>query len=631
MKYTISYIQEIIQLFTDVCYCDPNDYGKLIKLKKSYLDYSERVIMFHLFEKDLNKKDIIFLKNSKVEDFNNEIDTLRLLIKRFFTFKIREAIIVKPFPTFFYFETSFHLADLIHESKIGFLTTRFEFVPETGNIEQETVKKSKADFKELIKNEKKKLSDLKSLKPKNQKRILNRERDLVLKVFSSALEPYKSVIESDFFEIKDTFQWYNKEIKIYLFDSGNPERYRLLINIYPSSTLKYEICPYRLTAYTMDYNNEEIASKMLNSLSTTISKKYNHKSLSSLHIRNPLEEALETFWYISNIEEKIILSKQIFQLLGFDVSVVNNTSEIFELTPIKLKVETNKNTFGTYDSVKKEKRKEQQSFLILSEKNFFDENSIIELKSIFLKNDIKINNLWTIGRVNQIPNNFLIKHKIKVFRPTELSTLLLDNDRAKLIIPFIQSVINKKDNNELLKLTAKKEKGIQLLVELDTLSKKEMTWKAFQDFMESIFKYLFSESFKNYFAKPQAEEYEGIRRPDLVIHNLNPLIDFWKQRKVDQKAIRVIVDFKNYTDKIDGLTFDDISKYLNDKRGNFGIIISKLGINSNGIKRQKHLYFDHSKLILSIDEVDIKEMINFKLNNQNPEEVLERKLGELIF
>ncbi len=631
MKNTLSYIIEIIHLFEEVCLCEQNDFGKLLELKKSYFDYSERVRKYHLFSNELNKDEISFLKNRKIKNFQEELNSLHLLIKKHFTFEIMPPVISYPFHTIEYFMTRFDIANIKHEKKSGRLTTKYERALEKRSIIHKTKIASKNEFDSKLKELKKRLSELKSFKPSAQNRVLKKEKDLLEKAISNPLENYKSVVESNFFEIKHNFLWYNKEIRLYLIDSTFKDTLNLLINIYSSNSFKIIIYPYKLRVYTIEYSNEEIAEEKLYTsyIGTRLNELTNDTGLSIIKDINPFEEALDMYWHTSKLAERKLLTKAIFQILGYDVQDFVKDDNILKLSAMKLEIEKKTTNIGTFDNAKI--AYDKNIYLLVHDKYSINEKVIKEIKATFRKAGIRKADLWTIGTPNKRPNNFLNKYMIKVFRNEELISLLLNSHRINLIVPILINGIKKKDNQKLLSIIAKKIKGSEILNSLDNLNMEVITWKHFQDFMESIFKFLFSESFKHYFAKPQAEEYNGIRKPDLVIHNLNPLVDFWKQRKSDQKAIRVIVDFKNYSDKIDGSTIDDIAKYLNKKRGNFAIIITKKGVDSNGLKRQKHLYFDHSKLIITINTIDIKEMISFKVNGQEPEEVLEKKIGELVF
>ena len=53
-------------------------------------------------------------------------------------------------------------------------------------------------------------------------------------------------------------------------------------------------------------------------------------------------------------------------------------------------------------------------------------------------------------------------------------------------------------------------------------------------------------------------------------------------------------------------------------------------MDDSGIKEQRIRYYDNNQLIIVLDQNDIIEMINYKINNQYPEEILERKISLLI-
>ena len=72
-----------------------------------------------------------------------------------------------------------------------------------------------------------------------------------------------------------------------------------------------------------------------------------------------------------------------------------------------------------------------------------------------------------------------------------------------------------------------------------------------------------------------------------------------------------------------------MSRYLNPKRGNFAIVVTQKGINESGKKEQNIKYYDENKLIIHLDQRDIIEMINYRINNQFAEDILEQKVVEI--
>jgi len=222
----------------------------------------------------------------------------------------------------------------------------------------------------------------------------------------------------------------------------------------------------------------------------------------------------------------------------------------------------------------------------------------------------------------------LTKAKINIISLNDIAKILSELEIFEFIKPFLIRNIKMKDAKLILQAQKNKEQGDNFKKKI--LSFSESNWKAFEKLMEEIFKYLFKSSFKAYFAKPQFSEYEGHRKMDLVISNVNPIHEFWINRKKEEAAKRIIIDFKNYSRKITSSTIRSVTKYLHDKKGNFAIIMSKKGMDDSGIKEQRIRYYDKNQLIIVLDQNDIIEMINYKINNQYPEEILERKISLLI-
>lgn len=154
-------------------------------------------------------------------------------------------------------------------------------------------------------------------------------------------------------------------------------------------------------------------------------------------------------------------------------------------------------------------------------------------------------------------------------------------------------------------------------------------WRDYEDICLSIIDYLFRKSFRNYTRFIQPRNENGLDIKDLIIPNRsqNP---FWNEIRMDYSARNVVFEFKNYGKKIGKNQLVQTSNYLKKKTyGRFAIIFSRKGLSKNGQTEQLELLRDDDKLIISLSDEDLIELIRQKSKGNNAEDVLEKLKTEL--
>lgn len=93
----------------------------------------------------------------------------------------------------------------------------------------------------------------------------------------------------------------------------------------------------------------------------------------------------------------------------------------------------------------------------------------------------------------------------------------------------------------------------------------------------------------------------------------------------------IIFDFKNYTEQITSKEIYTTEKYLYDKAlRKVAIIISRKGIDKNALKAIKGSLREQGKVILTLTDDDLLEMINMHYKGDNPTDYLSMKLDKLL-
>lgn len=149
----------------------------------------------------------------------------------------------------------------------------------------------------------------------------------------------------------------------------------------------------------------------------------------------------------------------------------------------------------------------------------------------------------------------------------------------------------------------------------------------YESVCKEILEYLFEGKLK--FQEAQSYTKDKTQRRDLLGRNLRASSFF--VRIFDKfKADFVIFDPKNNEQEITKKEFESISKYPNKAIGMFAVLISRKGASKQSLDTQSRLYTVEDKVILSISDANLLEMIFRKEREENPEDLLEDLLDEFL-
>ena len=144
---------------------------------------------------------------------------------------------------------------------------------------------------------------------------------------------------------------------------------------------------------------------------------------------------------------------------------------------------------------------------------------------------------------------------------------------------------------------------------------------------KEILEYIFEDKLKPF--ENQSETNDKTQRRDIVFRNLRNS-KFFERIFKRFDADFVIFDPKNYSNRITKNEFESISKYPNKAVGKFAVLISRKGASDTALKTQDRIYKVDDKVILSINDSNLLEMVFRKERGENPEDVLEDLLDKLL-
>ncbi len=152
------------------------------------------------------------------------------------------------------------------------------------------------------------------------------------------------------------------------------------------------------------------------------------------------------------------------------------------------------------------------------------------------------------------------------------------------------------------------------------------TWSRYQRTCADILEHLFCPPLERPLYE-SANETKTNRR-DIVLPNYSSE-GFWKFMRDEYRAHHVVVDAKNYCNKITKTSVLQLANYLNDHgAGLFGLILIRSGEAASASITRREQWIVHRKMIVVLDDVDLGQMLTNKDTGLSPETVIRQKIED---
>ena len=149
----------------------------------------------------------------------------------------------------------------------------------------------------------------------------------------------------------------------------------------------------------------------------------------------------------------------------------------------------------------------------------------------------------------------------------------------------------------------------------------------YEEYCKDMLKYLFTDNLDRWAIQEHSSENMCIF--DLICKIKENASSFWSLINDKFNSRYVIFEFKNYNRKITQKEIYTTEKYLyKTALRNVAIILTRKGIDSNGKKAMAGALREHGKLILTLDDNDIKNIL--ACDSFSASEYLEDKLDEFL-
>ncbi|WP_294675591.1 hypothetical protein [uncultured Fluviicola sp.] len=609
MTVTRKYYEALIGTFEKIASCKANDPTSFLEYKQELFSLINRITQFNLIPITFTQSTIELLAKSTIDDFEKE----KLTIVNETHYELNECLHTTRL------RYGGELLYYIYKIKIGLLNLpilelkEFQrilkqpehyYFPESWDFdsEEEQIKKQK-ELQQLLKKE----------SARKKKRKVNLTKPNIVRVedqLTQFIADYKSYIFEHYPSIASEFSFYSKKVRAYFTEAMSDDIFEFRIHSYKTEKEKSSLAviPDYYDFYPSYFSNlEEKTDKQVNAIVLSLSKK-------DFNLKNPFtEENIHrelVGLFIRNVNEKQVqeLVKFLYKCQGFSFAQENGSNKQFDLYCENSREKIVFEIFHTQKSNLEHlsKRIEELKSIPKGIKKHFVFTAFPgdSVKTLLSKNGIILETLFHLTDQqfylkNSVILHWYIKNKLPEIEITKGSTS----------IEF---------------------EGNQLIKRLNNCEKGKLSWPEYESIGMDIFKFLFSSDFHLYMAEEQTEnDLKNHRRDLLVNNNFKDPSSFWSQMKSDFNARALIVEFKNYTKKLNSTTLFSTTKYAKKGVGNFAIVFSRKGLDPTAIKEQKELY-DNDKLLIEFNDDELIEMIREKIFGKSPLERLESKKFEII-
>jgi hypothetical protein len=166
-----------------------------------------------------------------------------------------------------------------------------------------------------------------------------------------------------------------------------------------------------------------------------------------------------------------------------------------------------------------------------------------------------------------------------------------------------------------------------LLRNPDNIPRGHRGWAAYENFCEDLLNFLFVPPLNP--AIPQSPDDQYANRRDYILPNYSLYGGFWQFMRSHYEAHFVVAEAKNLTDSVRKDEILQMANYLNQRgTGLFAMILGRNSMNDTAKWTRREQWVQHGKMIITLDDDDIRQMITTKLVGNDPAEMIRQKVED---
>jgi hypothetical protein len=198
---------------------------------------------------------------------------------------------------------------------------------------------------------------------------------------------------------------------------------------------------------------------------------------------------------------------------------------------------------------------------------------------------------------------------------------------SQLSVP-VPPFITAGDLNESPMRGADYERAIEhrLLRQLAQIAPGEENWIKYEKFCEDLLDFLFVPPLNSAIA--QRVDNQGANRRDYILPNYSSE-GFWAFIRQHYAAHFVVAEVKNLRNPPGKAEILQVANYLNKHgTGLFALLLARKLLTPNGNWVRREQWISHDKLIIDLDDADVKQMIRIKLAGGDPAELVRQRIED---
>jgi hypothetical protein len=166
-----------------------------------------------------------------------------------------------------------------------------------------------------------------------------------------------------------------------------------------------------------------------------------------------------------------------------------------------------------------------------------------------------------------------------------------------------------------------------LLNRLSEIAPGRNEWPAYEKFCEDLLNFLFVPPLNP--AIPQSRDDRGANRRDYVLPNYAVDGGFWQFMRAHYDAHYVVAEVKNLRGSPGKHEILQVANYLNPHgTGLFALVIARTELDATATWICREQWVQHNKLIIGINDDDVRQMVENKLAGKDPAELVRQKIED---
>ena len=166
-----------------------------------------------------------------------------------------------------------------------------------------------------------------------------------------------------------------------------------------------------------------------------------------------------------------------------------------------------------------------------------------------------------------------------------------------------------------------------LISQLTAILRGSDQWVAYEKYCEELLNYLFVPPLNTVI--PQSRDDHHANRRDFVLPNYTMDGSFWQFMRSHYEAHYVVAEVKNLSGSPGKREILQVANYLNRHgTGLFSIILARREMDPNAKWTCREQWIQHNKLIIGLDDDDVRQMLVTKQTDGDPAELIRQKIED---